>query len=342
KDAGLYLKHFYYIGRIDSVRAGAESSKILPTQRISHTFNYTRSTYRFSQNDEDIYNVFPDYYFGSKVSNDSLTVNQTHNEFSYSFYLRGKSVSFVKNEMKLDIGLEHDFYNYNQLVTDTAINEFGNQFINKNKVQNTTFQNITLKARASYRFSDRILLEGDVRQIAQGRDFGNFLYDAKLILAGGNKVGKIILGAYLQNSSAPLVATNWISNHYIFKNDFNNVKTTNLSFNYINDALELDLKAEYFLINDYIYFTAQPGGRDAHPEQLSSPINLLKISLGKNLAWRRWHFDNYAVYQKTDYQNTLRTPEVYTYSSLYFVSTWFKVLHNHLGISVRYNTAYVA
>ncbi|RYZ96758.1 MAG: hypothetical protein EOP47_23180 [Sphingobacteriaceae bacterium] len=340
KQAGIYLKQFYYIGRIDT--AGKGAAKILPTQRVSHTLSYTRNRYHFIQDDVDTYNVFPDYYFSSRTSSDSLTVNQLHNEFSYSFYLRGRSVGFVKNEMKLDVGLAHDLYNYTQVVTDTAVNVFGNQFIRKNKVQNTVFQNITLKARASYRFSDRILLEADIRQIAQGRDFGNFLYDAKLILAGGDKIGKVILGAYQQNSSPPLITTKWISNHYIFNNDFNNVKTTNLSFNYINNALELDLKAEYFLINDYIYFTAQPGGKDAHPEQLSAPINLLKVSLGKNLAWRRWHLDNYVVYQKTDYQTTLRTPEVYTYSSLYFVSTWFKVLHNHIGVTVRYNTPYVA
>ncbi|RCH56780.1 hypothetical protein DJ568_02685 [Mucilaginibacter hurinus] len=342
KQTGVYFKQFYYLGRIDSVRSGIETSSILPTQRVSHTLHYTQSTFNFRQNDQDIYRVFPDHYFSARVSNDSLRVNQMHNDFSYSFYLRGKSVSFVKNEVKLDVGLAHDFYNYTQHVLDTGVNEFGSQFIRKNKVQNTTFQNITIKGRAGYRFSDRIVLEADIRQIVQGRDFGNFLYDAKLILAGGNKVGKVILGAYQQNSSPPLVTTNWISNHYIFKNDFSNVKTTNLSFSYINEPLQLDVKAEYFLINDYIYFTAQPGGKDAHPEQLNSPINLLKISVGKNLKWRRWHFDNYAVYQKTDFQNTLRTPEVYTYSSLYFVSTWFKVLHNHLGVTVRYNTPYVA
>jgi hypothetical protein len=216
------------------------------------------------------------------------------------------------------------------------------QYIRKNKVQNILFQNVTLKGHATYRFSDRILLDADIKQIVQGRDFGNFLYDAKLTLAGGNKIGKIVLGAYQQSSSAPLVATRWTSNHFIFDNEFGNIKTTNLSFNYINNSLQLDLKAEYFLINDYLYFTASPGGVDAHPEQLSSPINLIKVSLGKNLTWRKWHFDNYAVYQKTDYQSTLRTPEVYTYSSLYFESTWFKVLHNNLGVTVRYNTPYVA
>ncbi|GAA4330637.1 putative porin [Mucilaginibacter gynuensis] len=352
KQTTLYIKQFYYIGHIDSLNrkdgkdslstTSSENSKILPTQRVAHTFMFTKRKYHFIQNEQDVYNVFPDYYFSSRTSSDSLTVNHLQNDFSYSFYLRGKSLSFVKNEMKLDVGLVHDFYNYTQLVTDTAVNEFGAQYIRKNKVQNTIFQNVTLKGKASYKFSDLVVLEADIKQIVQGRDFGNFLYDAKLILSGGKRVGKVIFGAYTQNSSAPLVATNWISNHYIFHNDFNNIKTTNLSFNYVNEALQLDLKAEYFLINDYLYYTATPGANDAHPEQLGSAINLLKVSLGKNLQWRRWHFDNYAVYQKTDYQSVLRTPEVYTYSSLYYATPLFKVLNSNIGLTVRYNTPYIA
>jgi len=104
----------------------------------------------------------------------------------------------------------------------------------------------------------------------------------------------------------------------------------------------LDLKAEYFLVSDYLYFTAQPNGIDATPAQLNAPINLLKISVGKNLAWRRWHFDNFVVYQKTDYASTLRTPEVYTYSSLYYTKLLFNVLNSSFGMDVRYNTPYVA
>ena len=339
---GFYIKQFYYIGKIDTTIKGVDKSKILPTQRVSYTLYTNRSTYKFLQNEPDTYGVFPDYYYSSTFSRDSLSVFHIQNGFSYSFYLRGKSTGVIKNEVKLDLGLVHDYYTYQQFVTDTITNSnFSRQVVNQ-RVQNNSFQDITLKAKAGYRFSNRILLDIDLQQIAAGRDFGNFLYEAKLSLAGGDKAGKIILGAYQQSSSPPLVYTDWISNHYIFHNSFSNQKTTNLSFNYINNPLKLDLKAEYFLINDYLYFAAQPNGIDATPTQLHNPINLLKISVGKNLAWRRWHFDNYVVYQKTDYQNTLRTPTVYTFSSLYYSKLLFNVLNSNFGVNVRYNTPYVA
>jgi hypothetical protein len=342
RNNGIYIKQFYYIGKIDTTIKSIDKSKILPTQRVSYTFYYNRDTYKFLQNEPDIYNVFPDYYYSSTYSRDSLTVFHLQNAFSYSFYLRGKSTGVIKNELKLDVGLVQDYYHYQQFVTDTVTNaDFSRTVLNERK-QDNSFQDITLKAKAGYRFSDRILLNVDLQQIVVGRDFGDFLYDAKLTLSGGKKAGRIILGAYSQNSSPPLVYTDWISNHYIFHNNFSNQKTTSVSFNYINDPLKLDLKVEYFLVSDYLYFEAQPNGIDATPTQLHSPINLLKLSLGKSFTWHRWHLDNYIVYQKTDYQNTLRTPQLYTYNSLYYSKLLFGVLNSSFGIDVRYNTPYVA
>lgn len=340
--SGLYLKQYYYIGKIDSSKKGSGNANVLPTQRIGYTFytNSTRST--FFQDEPDDFNVFPDYYYSSTYSRDSLTVSHIQNAFSYTFYLRGKSTGVIKNELKLDLGLVQDYYHYQQFVTDTGvINTYG-RIIQTDRKQNNSFQDITLKGRAGYRFSDKILLDADIEQIAAGRDFGNFLYDGKLTLSGGRKAGRIILEAYSQSTSPPLAYTDWISNHFIFHNSFDNQKTNSASFNYINDALQLDLKAEYFLISDYLYFSAQPNGIDATPTQLHSPINLLKVSLGKNLVFGHWHFDNYVVYEKSDYQSTLRIPDIYTYSNLYYSKLLFQVLHSSLGMSVRYNTPYAA
>jgi len=340
-NSGLYFKQFYYIGRIDSARKGNEQANILPTQRVSHTFMYSKQSYNFFQSGFDTYQVFPDYYFNSVASRDSLGVQDIRNEFTYSFYLRPRSVSFVKNELKLDLGLQHDLYQYSQFVNDSVLTIYGKQ-VQQRRVQTDNFQNITLKAKLGYKFSNRVVLDADFRQVAQGHNGGDYLYDAKLTLAGGKKTGRIVFEGYAQNNTPALIDNNWISNHYVFHNRFDNQQTESVSFNYINDALQLDVKAEYFLISNYIYFKAQPGGIDASPAQLGAPINLLKVSVGKNVTWRRWHFDNYIVYQKTDYQATLRTPEVYTYSNLYYSKKLFEAIDLTGGMSVRYNTPYLA
>ncbi|MCR8561403.1 putative porin [Mucilaginibacter sp. BJC16-A38] len=342
KGASFYLKQTYYIGHIDSTVAGKGKANILPTQRLAYTIKYDALKYEYLQNGDDNYNVFPDYYFSSNRSRDSLSVKHLQNDFSYSFYLRSKKEKAIKNELKLDVGLTQDIFSYSQFVSDTTLDQYGSKVVRAIKQQATSFQDLTVKGRLSYKLSDRAALEGNVQQIVQGRDFGDFLYDAKLTLAGNNKAGKIILEGYSQSSTAPLAYTSWVSNHFIFHNKFSNQKTNSVSFNYINSPLKLDLKVEYFLINDYLYFTAQDNGIDAHPAQLSSPINLIKVSFGKSIAWRRWHFDDYIVYQKTDYQSTLRTPQVYNYASLYYKTLLFNVLYSNIGVDVRYNSTYSA
>lgn len=338
----LYLKQTYFIGRIDSTKKDKGNSTILPTQRVAYTLHYDTKVYNFIQNDQDVYQVFPDYYFESNNARDSLTVHHLENSFSYSFYLRSKNPGAAKNEAKLDVGITQDIYSYSQFVADTVLDQYGNRVNAPVKQQSASFQDITLKGKVSYKLSDRLLLEGDVQQVAAGRDFGNFLYDARLTVAGSDKVGKIVLEGYSQNTSPPLVYTDWISNHFIFHNTFNNTTTNSLSFSYINDDLKLDLKAEYFLVGDYLYFLAQPGGIDATPTQITSDINVIKVSLGKSLTWRRWHFDDYVVYQKSDYQNTLRTPQFYNYASLYYRTLLLHVMYANMGVNVRYNTEYVA
>jgi hypothetical protein len=348
RDNGFYLKQFYYLGRVDSTATGTEGveTNVRPTQRVAYTFFYNTTKYKFLQDETDPYKVFPDSYFDQGVSRDSMSVYHFQNELSYSFYLRSKSVSFVKNELKLDLGIKHDHYSFSQYVRDTSAITGMPQL---DKKQDQGFSDVTLKAKLGYRFSDRMGLDADFQQIAVGHDFGDYLYDAKLNLSAGDKIGRIVLGAYTQNSSPPWMDTYWVSNHFIFKNitntgvsTFKNVKTTNLSFTYINDKQHFDIKAEYFLIDNYLYFEAQQGGIDAHPVQLGAPINLIKVSVGKNFIWGRWHFDNFGVYQKTDYQETLRTPEFYLYSSLSYNKMFFGVLNSSIGLNVRYNTPYTA
>jgi hypothetical protein len=342
KGTGLYLKQFYYIGRIDTSKKVAGNQSILPTQKVSYTLYYDTRSYNFIQNDQDLYNVFPDYYYGSDYARDSLTVHHFQNAFSYSFYLRSKNPKNSKNEAKLDVGITQDIWSYSQYVADTVLNQYGTKVLQESKVQATSFQDITLTGKLSYRFSDRLFLEGNAQQIAAGRDFGNFLYDGKLTVSGGKKAGKIVLEGYSQNSSPPLVATDWISDHFIFHDSFSTTKTNSVSFDYLNDNLQLNFKAQYYLINDYLYFQAQPNGIDATPTQIPSGISLLKVSLGKSFSWRKWHLDDYLVYQKSDYESTLRTPEFYNYTSLYYKTLLFKVLYSNIGVDVRYNSEYLA
>jgi hypothetical protein len=336
------LKQSYFVGRIDSTGVN-NTQNILPTNKITHTLTYTKNQYSFKKDEVDTYGVFPERIGNSETpvdlvfTNDSTSVKHLQNEFVYSFFLRAKGNSVIKNELKIDAGIRHDFYQYAQsgILRDKSL------FYNRT----TSFQNISLLGALGYRFSNRIDLNLDVQQIFQGNNTGDFLYEAKSNILLSKKAGKIALGAYIQNKSPEEIYTRYYGNYFQWDfrgtNKFDRTKTANLSFNYINDFLQLDAAVNYYLITDYLYFN-QEGENGILPKQQSGDINLLKLSVGKKFEFRGIHLDAYVVYQKTDHGDLLRTPEIYTFNSIYKDWTLFKVLKTQVGFDVRYNTSYVA
>lgn len=339
RQSSFLIKQSYFVGRIDSA-AQEISDKILPTNKVTYTFRYDKNSYAFQKNEADDHSVIPKGFADSTFTNDSTSYRRIQNEFVYSFFLRGKSSAFIKNELKLDAGIRHEYYNYTQLGAYSDTTNFYKY--------NATFQNITLLGSAGYRFSNRIDLNVDVEQIFQGRNTGDFLYEAKSNVLLSNKVGRVVLGAYFQNKSPEEIYNRYFGNHYSWLNDFDRTKTVNLSFKYLNDKLKLDATANYYLINNYLYFKSRAygvGGVLADsitimPDQLSGSINLLKIAVGKKFQFGKFHLDSYVVYQKTDNPGVLRTPEFYTFNSFYLNQTFFKALKTNVGFDIRYNTPY--
>src|SRR3569833_3057292 len=98
--------------------------------------------YEFLYNVNDTYNVYPDYYFATNRSRDSLQVTHLQNDFSYSFYLRSKAEKAKKNELKLDLGLTQDIYSYRQYISDTTLDRYGARVVRPLKQQGTSFQDL--------------------------------------------------------------------------------------------------------------------------------------------------------------------------------------------------------
>lgn len=330
RKSSVLIKQTYFVGRIDTL-AQETSEKVLPTNKIAYTFRYDKDGYNFIGDELGNQDVLPKGVIDSTYTNDSTAVRHVQNEFIYSFFLRGKSSSIIKNELKLDVGIRHDFYQYAQYARyrdRTNYYEYTN-----------SFQNSTLLGGLGYRFSNRIDLNVDVQQIFQGKQIGDFLYEAKSNFLLSNSIGRIVLGAYMQNKSPEEIFNRYFGNHYSWVNDFSRTKTLNFSFKYVNDKYKFDAGAEYYLINDYLYFD-QDGTNSIKPNQASGSINLLKISAGKRLRFGKFNLESYVVYQKTDHPNILRIPEVYTFNSFFMDQTFFKVLRTNVGFDVRYNTPF--
>lgn len=324
KENTFYLSQSYYIGRIDTVVRDS-ASRVLPTQRLSHAFTYTSDFANFYKNDADAYNVFPDISNDRIIVSDSTSLKHIRNEFNYSFYLRGGSVKFIRNEMKLDLGLQHDIYQYKQMG------------------YNRNFSNTMLKGTIGYRFSDKVLITGNINQVAQGRNAGDFLYEAQARFKLSKSLGQLVLGAYTQNRSPEMVYEEMNYTYQNWSNNFDKTKVNNLSFAYQNPKYKFSAKAEYFLVNNYLYLSSTMFPNEVIPVQDGSNISMLKVTVGKKFTFGDFNLETYLAYQKSTAMNILRIPEFYTYNSFYWGRKAFKnALNFNFGVDARMNSAYTA
>lgn len=348
------IKQTYFVGRIDTL-AQEITQKVLPTNKVTYSIRYDKDSYAFQKQESDDHTVLPEGINDLYFTNDSTAVSHIQNEFLYSFFLRGKSSSVIKNELKLDVGIRHDFYNYSQRVG----NSDGSNYYKYTKA----FQNVTVLGNAGYRFSNRVDLNFDVQQIVQGRQAGDYLYEAKSNVLVSKNIGRIVLGAYMQNKSPEEIYRRYFGNHYRWYNDdddetlsaserarfgtinpkFENTKTINFTFSYVNDKLGLDANAEYYQVKNYLYFKQLDPSVDSTsitPMQETAAINVLKVSIGKKLKFGKFNLDSYVVYQKSSNASVMPLPQFYTFNSFYLDQTVFKVLKTNVGFDLTYNTKY--
>lgn len=322
-DYGFFVRQSYFVGRIDTVNKNLPEQEIHPTNVIAHNTSLRSRSYIFRKNEDDVYGVFPTNTV--RLASDTTHINTISNDFSYSFYLRSKT---LKNEARLELGFLNDLIWYDDSLS-TAF-----------------YQNNMVKGKLGYQFSDRVDFNLSVDQVILGANFGDYLYEAAADVALGDRVGTLRIGAYSQNKSPEMLFTRANLTYHQWERDLSKTKTQNLSFSYNNPLLGFSGKAEYFLMDNYLYFKEVDNptnlSRLRHliePAQ-SGAMNLLKVSIGQNFKFRNFHLDNLVVYQKSDQMDILATPELYIWHSFYYGNILSKVMDFRIGMDVKFNTPF--
>lgn len=323
-DNGIFLRQSYYMGRLDTLNKGLPEMEIHPTNAIAHNTSIRQRKYVFFKNESDQEGAFP-YNDAIRVQ-DTTKVTTISNEFTYSFYLRNKSL--LKNEAKLNLGFQNDLIWYADSLTDDF------------------FQNSMVKGDLQYKFSDRININVSANQIVLGRHIGDFLYQANADILLSENIGKVSFGAYSQNKSPEMIFNRANTTYHQWNNDFDKTKTQNVWFGYQNKKIGFSGKAEYFLISNHLYFKEidNPNNDDRLEKIIEGAqydkLNLLKLTVAQNFKFGKFNFDNRIVYQKSDAMKVLMTPELYTWHSLYFNDVWYDVFDFRIGTDVRFNTPF--
>lgn len=151
----------------------------------------------------------------------------------------------------------------------------------------------------------------------------------------GDSVSIMAHGSF-KNEAAPYLLNNYLSNHFIWKNDFGKIRTVKFGGTLDIPFSGTTLSAEASNIQNYIYFD-----NSFMPRQHGSNIQVFSAHIDQRIKAGIFHWDNRVTYQTTSDDNILAIPNLAIYSNLYIK---FKIatLHVQLGVDMDYYSKYYA
>lgn len=130
---------------------------------------------------------------------------------------------------------------------------------------------------------------------------------------------------------------NYISNHYIWKNDFGKTRRYMVGGEIAFPRSMTAIKGEIENIQNYIYFDS-----NCMPVQHSNNVQVITLSISQNFKWKALHLDNLIILQKSTDHNVIPLPKFTIYSNFYLKFKIAKVLDVQFGADIDYYTRHKA
>lgn len=148
---------------------------------------------------------------------------------------------------------------------------------------------------------------------------------------------KVVGYGYLKNEETPYLMRNFVSNHFIWKNDFNKVRRFR-----VGGKLEIPHTGTFVDVGfenmkNYAYFD-----NAAMPTQYGGNVQVVSVSAKQDLRFRALNLENKFTYQTTSEESVLPLPKFAVYSNLYLKFLVAGVMNVQFGVDCNYYTKYYA
>ena len=335
-----YMNNKYNFGFYDEkiVEDSVVSRKYIPVSSIIWTINYKEAKHIFlNSSPTQAAKFWDNTYLYDKGTNDRSNYWLLKNTVGLSLlegfnkYAKAGLAAFVT----------HEFRRYNQ-----TIDSIGNLTVTPNGLtpypvpkiaprgdenllwvggQLTKRQGSVLKYNATAQFGLLGASIGDV--LVDGEISANF----KLF---GDTVSIIGYGSF-SNEEAPYLTKHYVSNHFIWNNDFGKVRRLKFGgkLNIPHTNTFINIGAEN--LQNYVYFNEK-----CMPVQHSGNVQVFSASLDQKLNLGILHWDNKITYQTASDESVIPMPNLSVYSNLYLSFKIAKVLDVQLGVDCDYYTKY--
>lgn len=341
--SNFFLNNRYNLGHYTTVKNDSDSvaiKKFVPVSAIIWTFNWDTNRHIFRNT-----NATEDHEFWEHTY---LDPSGTYDRTSYHAVKNTIGISLLEGFNKyaaasLTAFATHEYSKFTQTTDTVSIAETpegldpypystrlpGSKGINKlwvgGRLARENGKLLNYSAIAQFGVAGRAL--GEVK--AEGKVSTRF----KLF---GDSVKVAAYGSF-ENREPSYLLENYVSNHFIWRNDFSKTKTVRFggSLDIRKSGTYIDIGVSN--INGAIYFNPQ-----SMPVQHNGGVQVFHARLNQNLKAGILHWDNRLTYQATSNEDIIPLPALSVYSNLYLQFRVAKVLHVQLGVDCDYFTRYRA
>ena len=314
KGKRFYINHKYnVINKSDSI-----SSNNL---NVTHIMSLKDKSYMFEQaTQNDIFGSS----FKTSILRDKVSLEELSNQVQLNY-----SNNIIGN---VQFNATHTNYNYgyDKLVV-----------LNGNTITNRLKGDILGVGGKYQKQIQGFNLQGEIGVNVSGDFGGNFInaiasYKVNDDLSASAQIN--------HNTAAPNYNMQLYQSDYInynWKNEFNTVKTQQLSFNIESKKLA-NITLDLTTINDYVYFGTDQTTKLVKPFQNDKSITYLRLKASKEIKYRNFALNNTVMYQNVKDENQVfNVPQVITRNTLYYSNHLFKkAMYLQTGITFNYFTAY--
>jgi len=310
------LKQELNISRLFGSKDSSEKLKNFNEQSfvLGHSIWWNRKSVLFTSSTFDP-DYFQNVYFDSSATYDSSFYNDVYQVvmLSWSTPLRGGEYS-----LKLGAGYEFQFTEY---TTSGYVAEIDQGAM----VLSALLSSADLTAGGGFTKS----ISGNFENIYRG----NLNVDYSIGKMRKNKVFLNLDAAKMPQTMRDLV---YVSNHFIWFNNFAPVETYNITAGFKYSKWNLDISVHSRILNDLVFYS-----EDYLPQVFSDYVSVNDLKITNSFRYGKFGWDNKIQLNQTSNDEVAPVPAIALFSSIYYHNRFFKrVLGFKAGIDVNYFSAY--
>lgn len=152
-----------------------------------------------------------------------------------------------------------------------------------------------------------------------------------------NDTLSIKANAFFKNTEPQLFYEQYVSNHFMWKNDFGKVRRLRVGGEVKFPKTGTYLQAGFENIQNHLYFD-----KNCLPQQESGNIQVISATLRQDIKAGIFHLDLAGTYQFTSHSSVLPLPEFSLYGNLYLLFPVVKVMNIQVGIDCNWYSSFKA